>query len=302
MGSPDFALPTLRALIAGEYTPVVVVTQPDRPAGRGRVLRPPPVKPLAEAAGIPVLQPERLRDPDALAALAAYAPQFQVICAYGQILSRDVLALPSHGTLNVHASLLPRWRGAAPAAAAIRAGDHESGVTIMLVDEGLDTGPILAQRAEPIREEDDTGRLNQRLAEVGAALLMDTIPGWLAGKIAPQPQDPTHATSAPRLKKGDGRIDWSRSAVEIWRQVRASAPWPGATTTLGGKALRVWRARPEGTGSGAPGAVLTVGDGIAVQTGAGVLHLLEVQREGRRPLPAPAFARGDRDLVGRRFD
>ena len=312
LGSAEFAVPTLRALIAGPYRPVLVVTQPDRPAGRGRALRPPPVKGVAMEAGIPVLQPERLRTPEATAAVADCRADLHIGCAYGQILRPEILALPRFGTLNVHASLLPRWRGAAPVAAAIRAGDGETGVTIMLVDEGVDTGAILTARREPIADEDDAGSLGVRLAEGVAALLIETIPQWLAGAITPQPQDNRLATVAPRLQKENGVIDWSRPAVEIWRQVRACSPWPGATATLNGHALQIWQAHPA-SGEGAaqpgtpppgtppPGTIVAVTESIAVQTGAGILELQRVQREGRRALPAAEFARGERQLLHHHF-
>ncbi len=300
-GSPDFAVPSLEALIASPYRPAVVVTQPDRPAGRGRSLRPPAVKALAEAAGIPVLQPPRLREPEAAAALASYEPALQVIAAYGQILRPDVLALPRFGTLNVHASLLPRWRGASPVAAAIRAGDAESGVTIMLVDESEDTGDILATRPEPIRPNDDTGSLGERLARLGAALLLETIPRWLAAEIRPQPQDAARATRATRLQKSAGVIDWSRPALEIARLVRACSPWPGATTALRGQGLRIWQASAEGSAGDEPGLVLAAGETIDVGTGEGVLRVARLQRSGKRALEARAFANGEPDLRGQRL-
>lgn len=296
-GSPDFAVPTLSALIDSAYRPVVVVTQPDRPAGRGRSLRPPPVKLVAQAAGIDVLQPERLREPAATAALAAYAPELQIIVAYGQILRPSVLALPRFGTLNVHASLLPRWRGASPVTAAILAGDEESGTTIMRVDEGEDTGDILASRVEPVRPDDDAGRLSDRLAAAGAALLLETIPRWLSGEITPQPQDDALATRAPRLTKAQGRIDWTRPAAEIGRQVRAFSPWPGATTELRGRGLRIWRARVS-AGGGAPGTVLAAGETIDVASGEGVLCIERLQRAGKQALDASVFANGEPALVG----
>ena len=301
-GSPDFAIPTLEALIASPYRPVVVVTQPDRPAGRGKALRPPPVKVVAEAVGIPVLQPARLRDPEATAALAAFQPELQVIIAYGQILRPNVLALPHHGTLNVHASVLPRWRGASPVAAAIRAGDKETGVTIMLVNEGEDTGSIVRVRREPIRTDDDAGTLSDRLAQMGADLLLDTIPSWIAGTITPVAQNDQHATRAPRLRKEDGVIDWSCSAEEIARQVRALTPWPGATTTLHDRAVRIWNAQAEANDHPAsPGSVLAASDVIAVQTGDGALHISQLQRAGKRVMSAREFANGERDLVGSRL-
>ncbi|MCY3920174.1 MAG: methionyl-tRNA formyltransferase [Chloroflexi bacterium] len=301
-GSPDFAVPTLTSLIESPYRPCVVVTQPDRPAGRGRTPRPSPVKVVAQNAGIDVLQPARLRDPEATAALAEYGPELQVIAAYGQILRPDVLALPRFGTLNVHASLLPRWRGASPVAAAILAGDAETGATIMLVDEGEDTGDILTARAEAIRPDDDAGSLGDRLAALGASLLLETIPAWLAGEIAPRPQDASRATRARRLRKAQGRIDWTRPAAEIARQVRAFSPWPGATTRLRADDLRIWRARAEGAGAaGPPGTVIGVGETIDVATGDGLLRVERLQRAGKRAMDARAFANGEPDLPGQRL-
>ena len=298
-GSPEFAIPTLRALIGSPWRPVVVVTQPDRPAGRSRKLTAPPVKIAAKEAGVPVIQPERLREPESVAALAAYKPNLQVIAAYGQIIRRAVLDLPAHGTLNVHASLLPRWRGAAPVAAAIRAGDSETGVTIMLVDEGVDTGAMLSKRPVPIRDTDTTGSLNARLAQIGAELLLETIPRWIAGEIVAEPQDESRATKAPRLQKEEGRIDWSESAAQIARTVRAFTPWPGATTKLGDTLLRVLQAEAgPAVPGGKPGTVLKAEDWIGVQTGAGILILHELQREGKRPLTAKAFAQGERRFLG----
>ena len=298
-GSPEFAVPTLQALIGSPWRPVVVVTQPDRPAGRSRKLTAPPAKIAAEKAVLPVIQPERLRDPESVAALAAYKPNLQVIAAYGQIIRRDVLDLPAHGTLNVHASLLPRWRGAAPVAAAIRAGDSETGVTIMLVDEGVDTGAMLSKRVVPIHDTDTTGSLSKRLAQIGAELLLETIPRWIAGEIMAEPQDESRATRAPRLKKDDGQIDWSESAAQIARTVRAFTPWPGATTKLGDMLLRVLQAEVEpGVQIGKPGTVLEWEGWIGVQTGDGILVLHELQREGKRPMTAKAFVRGERRLLG----
>ena len=304
MGSPDFAVPSLEALIGSPFQPLVVVTQPDRPAGRGQKLRPPPVRMVADAAGIPVLQPPRLRE--ATAALAAFAPDLLVVVAYGQILRPEVLALPEHGTLNVHASLLPRWRGAAPIPAAIRAGDQETGVTIMLMDEGVDTGAMLATRPEPIHEDDDSAALGDRLAQAGAALLLDTLPHWLAGLITPQPQDDTQATRAPQLHKEDGLIDWRQSAAEIARQVRAYSPWPGAWTRLKGTELRIWQAHAalssiDATNSAVTGTVVGTGHGVAVATGKGVLQIETLQRAGRRRLDARAFSNGERDFPGTRL-
>jgi methionyl-tRNA formyltransferase len=227
MGTPDFAVPALTALIKSEYQVMGVVTQPDRPSGRGKKLTPSAVKVVAEAANLPVLQPETLKDEEAKQALAALQPDLIVVAAFGQILRQEVLELPRHGCLNIHASLLPRWRGAAPVAAAILAGDAETGVTLMKMDVSLDTGPMIAHQALPITPDHTTETLTAVLAEVGATLLLDTLPDWLAGQIEAQPQDNNLATFAPRLKKEAGRIDWTQPAVLIERQVRAFDPWPG---------------------------------------------------------------------------
>ncbi|MCB0213133.1 MAG: methionyl-tRNA formyltransferase, partial [Anaerolineae bacterium] len=234
MGTPDFAVPSLKALIAGPYALVGVVTQPDRPSGRGKRLTPPPVKVVAKEADIPVLQPRTLKAAEAFEALASFQPDLIVVAAFGQILRKNVLDLPRFGCINVHASLLPRWRGAAPITAAILAGDDEAGVTIMHMDEGLDTGPMIAKRAIPMTAEHTGGTLTGALAELGSHLLIDTLPDWLAGTLTPQPQPDAMVTFAPRLDKKEGLLDWSLPAVEIERKVRAFDPWPG-TFTFGPK-------------------------------------------------------------------
>ena len=300
-GSPDFAVPTLNALINSPYRPVAVVTQPDRGAGRGRRLRRPPVAERAAEAGIIALQPSRLRDPEAVAEIAALAPDLQIVAAYGQLLPPAVLDAPRYGTLNVHASLLPRWRGASPVSAAIAAGDAETGATIMLVDETEDTGPILAQRATAIGARETAGELSDRLAALGASLLLETIPRWLAGEITAQPQDAALATRARRVRKDAGRIDWTLPAAQIARNVRAYTPWPGAFTELEGQRVRLATASTE-TGGGAPGKVVEVGgDAIRVATGDGVLAVERLQRAGKREMSAAEFARGAGNLVGKRF-
>ena len=300
-GSPDFAVPTLDALIDSPYRPVAVVTQPDRGAGRGRKLRRPPVAERAVEAEIAVLQPSRLREPEAVAALAALAPDLQIVAAYGQLLPPAVLEAPRHGTLNVHASLLPRWRGASPVSAAIAAGDAETGATIMLVDETEDTGPILAQRATAIGARETAGELSDRLAALGASLLLETIPRWLAGEIKPQPQDAALATRARRVRKDAGRIDWTLPAAQLARNVRAYTPWPGAFTELGGQRVRLAVAAVE-QGNGAVGEVVGVAeDAIRVGTGEGVLAVERLQRAGKREMSAAEFARGAGNLVGKRF-
>ena len=301
-GSPDFALPVLAALIDSPWRPIAAVTQPDRPAGRGRSPKPPPVKHLARQHGIPVLQPERLRDQAAINQIAALRPQLQIVAAYGQLLPAPILDLPRHGTLNVHASLLPRWRGAAPVHAAILHGDPETGATIMLVDQTEDTGNILARRPAKISATETAGQLSDRLAALGAQLLLETIPPWLAGQITPEPQDPSRATRARRIAKAAGKIDWSLPAIEIERQVRACTPWPGAFTTAAGAQLRIAKAEwiptiPDRPGA-QPGRITISGDWIGVQTGQGTLALRRLQRAGKREMSAAEFARGAAALDG----
>lgn len=299
MGTPEFAVPTLAAL-AGQYDVVGVVTQPDRPAGRGRKLAASPVKEAALARGLPLLQPRMLHTSEAFEQLAAWHPEMIVVAAFGQLLRPEVLDLPPHGCLNIHGSLLPRYRGAAPIPAAILAGDEVTGVTIMRMDEGLDTGPILSQAELPIALDDTTGLLTSRLADLGAGLLLETLPRWLSGQIAPQIQDETLATYCRALTKDDGQMDWRRSASYLDRQIRANDPWPGAYTWWQGQRLKVLRARPRPgwRGGGQPGKVVKTEAGICVVTGEGLLELVDVQPAGKHPMPALAFARGQRDLVG----
>ncbi|MCB9435973.1 MAG: methionyl-tRNA formyltransferase [Anaerolineales bacterium] len=240
MGTPEFAVPVLQALIdAPDFQVVGVVTQPDRPAGRGNKLRPSPVKELAVARQIEVFQPEKLRGEAVMEYLSAWQPDVHVVAAYGQILRQAVLDLPRYGSINVHASLLPRWRGAAPIQAAILGGDAETGITIMQMDAGLDTGPMLSKAAVPILPTDTGQTLHDKLAAVGGPLLVDTVRGFIAGKIQPQPQDEALSTYAPRIQKEDGQLDWSQSAVEIDRRVRAFDPWPGTFTAWDGQLLKI---------------------------------------------------------------
>jgi methionyl-tRNA formyltransferase len=300
MGTPEFAVPGLRAL--HEHAIVAgVVTQPDRPAGRGRKLIESPVKRYAVSVGLPVIQPVRLREPDAMAQLAAWQPDVIVVAAFGQILKPALLDLPPHGCLNVHASLLPRWRGAAPISTAIAAGDAETGITLMQMDAGLDTGPILAKRAEPIRADDTTKTLTARLATLGAELLIAALPDYLAGALTPQPQDNTLATYAPQLKKEDGQLDFTRPAHELARRVRAFIPWPGAFARWNGQPLKILRAEVVDA-RGEPGVVLATDAGPAIACGHGALLLQEVQPPGKRPMAAHAFARGARDFIGARLE
>ncbi len=300
MGTPEFSVPTLQALIASpEYEVVAVATRADKPAGRGRKLRPSPVKALALEHGIPVFQPRSLRkDPDAVAALAATAPDVIVVAAYGLILPKSVLDVPRHGCINVHASLLPRWRGASPIAAAILAGDEVTGITIMLMDEGMDTGPILSQAEEPILSTDTTGSLSERLSHLGARLLMETLPRWIAGELSPAPQDDALATYARMIKKAQGQIDWQKPAAVLEREVRAYQPWPGSFTTWRGKNLKILEAGVvQKAADGEPGTVVETEAGVGVVTGEGVLLLRRVQLAGKKPVDVDSFLRGHRGFV-----
>jgi methionyl-tRNA formyltransferase len=300
MGSPEFAVPTLRAL-AGKYPIAGVVTQPDRPAGRGRNLVSPPVKNLALELGLAIIQPEKLRLPEALQQLQSWAPDLIVVAAFGQILRPVVLDLPPHGCINVHASLLPRWRGAAPINAAILNGDAQTGVTIMQMDAGVDTGAIISQQAGPILPEDTTDSLGQRLAEIGAELLMDTLPGYLSGEIHPQPQENSQATFAQMLKKEDGLLDFNQPAEALARRVRAFTPWPGTYIIWQDQILKVHHTSIIQTSEAAkdqePGMHVVV-DGLpAVQTKHGILILDEVQPAGKKAMPGKIFLQGARNWV-----
>jgi methionyl-tRNA formyltransferase len=300
MGTPAFAATILEALLAGPDPVAGVVCQPDRPRGRGLSVTAPEVKQLALRAGVPVLQPERLRDPAVEQQLRALAPDLVVVAAYGRLLPRTLLDLPPAGCINVHASLLPRHRGAAPIAWSILAGDATTGVTIMAMTEEMDAGDMLLQRSVPIGPDDTTGTLTARLADEGAAALTEAIAGLHAGTIRPVPQPVAGVTFAPRVLREQGRVDWNRSADELGRLVRAFAPVPSAFTTLGGRVLKLHRAAVEpGTATRLPGTVLGAGaDGIRVATGGGVLRLLEVQLEGRRRLSAAEFLAGQRLAAG----
>ena len=291
MGSPEFALPTLSAL-AAQYPVVGVVTQPDRPAGRGRSLTPPPVRLLAEELGLPCIQPRRLREPEAMEALRAWAPDLIVVAAFGQILRPEVLELPRLGCVNVHASLLPRWRGAAPIQAALLHGDRETGVTIMLMDPGIDTGPTLAQRSLVIDPQDTASSLSARLAQLGADLLLDSLLAYLSGELQPQPQDEALATYAPMLKKEDGQLDFSRTAAHLANQVRAFNPWPGAFTERQGQLLKVQRAQAIEALSPGQGVETVYQDLPAIGTGDGLLVLIEVQPAGKKSMPGKDYLLG----------
>lgn len=293
MGSPDFALPSLRGL-AANYQVVGVVTQPDRPSGRGREPKAPPVKQLAQTLDLPIIQPEKLRQPEAIEQLRNWAPDLIVVAAFGQILRQEVLDLPPHGCINVHASLLPRWRGASPINAAILHGDEETGVTIMKMDAGLDTGPMLAQRAIPIAPEETAGSLFEKLSNLGADLLLETLPEYLAGTLTPVPQPQEGVTYAPMLKKEEGRLDFTSPAVELERRVRAFNPWPGAFMELDGTLLKIHQAHIE-AGTAAAGQRLVYRDQPAVATGDGLLILDVLQPAGKKPMSGKAYLAGARN-------
>ena len=294
MGSPDFSLPTLRQL-AQIYQVVGVVTQPDRASGRGRELKAPPVKLLAQELNIPVIQPQKLREPEAMQQLREWNPDLIVVAAFGQILKKDVLDLPKFGCINVHASLLPRWRGAAPINAAVLAGDEETGVTIMKMDVGLDTGPMLSMKRIRIKPDDTAGSLFEALSTLGADLLIETLPVYMDGKIAPEPQPEDGATYAPMLKKEDGRLDFNQSAIELERRIRAMNPWPGAWFEWNGNLLKVSKGVVnEGRGKEV-GSRLIVDGRPAVRCADGILILDEVQPPGKKVMPGKAFLSGARD-------
>ena len=301
MGTPAFAVPSLRAL-ARAATLVGVVSQPDRPRGRGLASQPSPVAAAAGALGVPVLRPPTLRDGSVGAELAAWQPDVLVVAAYGKILPPPILALPTLAPINVHASLLPRHRGAAPIAAAILAGDPETGVTIMLMREEMDAGEVLLQRACPIGPEDTTATLTTTLADLGAAALVEALERIRTTGLTPIAQDAARATYASRLVKEAGRIDWSESAATIARAVRAYTPWPSAYASLAGRTVKVLAARvaPDAAGA-APGTIVGTSDGLMVATGSGTLELMTVQAEGKKALPAAAFLAGARLGTGARF-
>jgi methionyl-tRNA formyltransferase len=291
MGSPEFAIPVLSKL-ASKYQVVGVITQPDRPAGRGRILTPPPVKCLANELNLPVIQPRRLSEPEAFQKLKTWAPDLIVVAAFGQILRPSVLDLPKYGCVNVHASLLPRWRGAAPIQATILHGDEQTGVTIMCMDPGIDTGSILSQKSLSISAQDTTGTLSERLSALGADLLIETLPAYLAGEIIPSPQDESRASYAPMIKKEDGQLDFSRPAIELVRQVRAYNPWPGAFTYWNNQMLKIHRAHIAEV-AGTVAGKHTIHQGYpAITTIDGLLVLDELQLAGRTTQAGTAFLHG----------
>jgi len=306
MGTPEFAVPSLEHLILSKYQVVAVYAQPDKPAGRGRSLVPPPLKRAALTLELPVVQPAGLKKPEAVAQLAGFHPDVIVVAAFGQILPPAVLDIPRCGSINIHPSLLPRFRGVSPVAAAILAGDEFTGVSIMLMDRGLDTGPVLARAQISISEQDTTGSLTAKLSLIGAHLLLEVLPRYLRGEITPQPQDEAETTYSASISKEEGEIDWHLSAIDIWRRVRAFHPWPGSYTRWQGKQFKIIEAVPlprEGTLEVGQALALSPGAGVSeaafgVSTGDGVLGVLKVQLEGKRAMSAAEFVRGQRHIIG----
>jgi methionyl-tRNA formyltransferase len=303
MGTPDFAVPVLRALAdakpgGGGHQIALVYTQPPRPAGRGKALRPSPVHAAAEAMGLAVATPGSFRDPAVLADFAALKLDAAVVVAYGQILPQAALNAPRLGCLNLHASLLPRWRGAAPIQRAIMAGDARTGVCVMQMEAGLDTGPVLASRATPIGPRDTAETLHDRLAGLGAALMAETLAALAAGAVPATPQPEAGVTYAAKIDKAEARIDWTRGATDLDTHIRGLSPFPGAWCEIGGERVKLLLAQPE-DGSGSPGEVLD--DGLLVACGTGALRLLTLQRAGKGPMDAATFLRGRIVLRGARL-
>lgn len=296
MGTPEFAVPSLAALLKSEDEVVGVVTQPDRPKGRGQALTPPPVKVIAQKAGIPVLQPLKIKTPEFLESLAVWKPDLIAVTAFGRILHAPILNLPPMGCVNVHGSLLPKYRGAAPVQWAVINGETETGITTMLMDEGMDTGPMLLQERLAITPEDTSGTLAPRLAELGGRLLVETIRQLKAGTIMSRKQDDSAATMAPLLKKEDGAVDWTLSAHSLVNRVRGLSPWPGAYTFLGPDRWNIWKAAvSQGSVSDRPGTIIAVTKrAIHVATGHGVLEILELQTANSKRMPVGQFLAGHR--------
>jgi methionyl-tRNA formyltransferase len=303
LGTAEFACPTLESLLASPHEVTGVVTQPDRPRGRGQKTQPPPVKSLAQKAGLPVHQPEKIRDPAFLKVLQSIQPELMVVVAYGQILSAPVLAVPPRGCVNVHGSLLPKYRGAAPIARAILAGETRTGITTLLMDPGMDTGPILLTEETEIDEEDATGTLHDRLARMGARVLLRTLEGLESNTLTPKPQDHSRATLAPKIEKEESRVRWSASPRQTFNQIRAFDPWPGAFTLLGGRILKVFRPRLiEGGGQEPPGTIVRASEeGFLVAVPQGYLLVREAQLESRPRMRVSDFLRGNPLAPGARL-
>jgi len=302
MGTPQFAVLPLLSLIEAGHEIVAVVTRIDKPAGRGRTLAAPAVKRAALERGLTVYQPKRVREPEFIETLRALGPEAIVVAAYGQILPTEILTLPKYGCINIHASLLPRYRGAAPITWAIVRGETEAGNTIMQMDEGMDTGAMLLQEHIPIDPKDTAGTLTEKLSLQGAKLITTALPLIASGKLTPTTQDSSQATLAPLLKKEDGRIDWERGAQEIHDRVRGMSPWPGAYTVLDNKIVKLIETAVA-DGSAEPGRLLEKDrNTLLAGTGSGLLQLLIIQPEGKKPMSAAEFLRGQRGVVGRTFD
>ncbi|TMV51885.1 methionyl-tRNA formyltransferase [Paenibacillus mesophilus] len=296
MGTPDFAVPSLRTLLDEGYDVVAVISQPDRPKGRKRELTPTPVKAEALKHGIPVFQPNKLRDPDSVEELRRYSPDLIVTAAYGQILPKSILTMPKHGCINVHGSLLPKYRGGAPIQHAIMKGEPVTGVTIMYMAAGLDTGDMISKVEVPITDDDTAGTIFDKLSIAGAGLLRDTLPDLLAGRITAIPQNDAEATYASNISRDDERIDWSKSSLDLFNQIRGLNPAPGAFTLLGGEVFKVWASRKPSSDSRAsalPGTVLQMtDDGLEVATGSGSLWLTHVQPAGKKAMSVSELKRG----------
>ncbi|MCD6453316.1 MAG: methionyl-tRNA formyltransferase [Dehalococcoidales bacterium] len=302
MGTPEFAVLPLECLIGSKYNVVAVYTPPDRPSGRGRSLRASPVKRVALARGLPVFQPTSLKPNTAVNELAGVSPDVIVVAAYGQLLPAAILSLPRYGCINLHPSLLPHFRGASPVAAAILAGAEFTGVSIMLMDKGMDTGPVLAQAQIPVAAKDTTGSLMAKLSRLASQLLLEVLPSWLRGELSPRPQNEAEASYCPRIAKSDGEIDWQLPVVEIWRRGRAFSPWPGCYTRWRGKQLKIIESLPLlGGGESKPGQVVALMGkeaGFGIGTGEGILGVLRVQMAGRQVVLAADFVRGQPQFIG----
>lgn len=303
MGTPEFAVPSLEALLKSDDHIVGVVTQPDRPKGRGQALVSPPIKVIAQRAGIPLMQPLKIRTPDFLEALAAWKPDMIAVTAFGRILHAPILSLPPKGCVNVHGSLLPKYRGAAPVQWAVINGETETGITTMLMDEGMDTGPMLLQERIQIKPDDTAGTLAPLLAELGGRLLVETIRQLKAGTVKPRPQDSSQATMAPMLKKEDGAIDWTHKASSIANRIRGLSPWPGAYTFIGQDRWNIWTAAAKPAHSHEPpGTIIDVTKhALHIATGEGVLELLEIQTPNSKRMAVAQFLAGHRVAKGARL-
>ncbi len=305
MGTPEFAVPPLEHLILNQHEVAAVYTQPDKPAGRGRRLISSPVKKAAVSYNLPVVQPDSLKPTGAVAQLADFNPEVIVVAAFGQILPSAVLDIPRYGCINIHPSLLPKFRGASPVAAAILAGEKFTGVSVMIMDQGLDTGPVLVRAQIAVADSDTTGTLTSKLSLIGARLLQEVLVYWPRGELTPRPQNEAEATFSRPIAKEEGTIDWQLTAVDIWRRVRAFQPWPGCYTTYRGRRLKIVEAVPlPGNGVLEAGRVVALSSAVekraafGVNTGDGVLGVLTVQPEGKRFMSANEFLRGQRQLIG----